>query len=162
MIGVWTYVRLGAAAVAVGAIVWGVAVVNGWRERASKLPEVQQEYAEFRAQVAREAADRERQRRIDREIIDGYIATVEQQEATLVAARRDLRNVRLRLDAASVSASVCPAEPAAGTPTASPDRPPPLVAGDVGADEIAERFAVCDRDGARLNSLIEWISRSRQ
>lgn len=163
------YLRVGLAIIVCGALLWCAKTVLDWRERSAELDRVQQSYAEYRARITREAEEREQQRRIDREITQGYIATLSKQEADLAAARRELRNVRLRLSAADVSAAACAGAPAAGAGDTGGDGQPALVAGageageGIDAEAVAERFARCDAAGARLNALIERDRRlSRQ
>lgn len=151
-------VRFIIGAVVAGLLWWLASTVLGWRERSAELNEVQQQYAEYRTQVAREARDRETQQRIDREITTGYIATIQKQGDDIAAARRELRGVRLRLATAAVPAG-CAAGGAAPGRADDPgsDGQSAVVEAEgpgLDAEEVAERFAACDAAGARLNALI--------
>ncbi len=157
-----SYVRLAGAVVLVLALLSGCWYIARLRERSGDLERLQKEFADYQAQATREATERQRQKEIDRDVIDLHLARIQKQNADLAAARTELRGVRLRVAATAVPTSCDPGPAAPGAHDQGGNGQPSVVAqpgAELDAEVIAERFAACDAVGARLNSLIDWTSR---
>lgn len=159
------YIKLGGAIALFAGLLWLAKTVNDWHARSEELNQVSKAFADYRTEAARQAAEGEREERIDREITTNHLAIIQKQDADLAAARTELRGVRLRLAATDVPAGCDAGSASAGADDLRADKQPSVVApADRGldAEEIAERFAACDAVGARLNALIEWNERQAQ
>jgi hypothetical protein len=127
--------------------------INRWRERSTRLDTVQQDYANYRANVVWQNAERDRREQASNEISKGYLAALQKQEADLSSARKRLASVRLRT-------GTCPPVPTAA-PVSDPASSPDAAGGgelptDAAAD-LGSLAARCDAVAARLNALQAWV-----